>query len=228
MARARRCRRPARRARSRPRPSRSGAAQDLHQRGLARAVLAEQHVNLARRDLEVDAVEGDHAREGLADPASCEAPAESVDAIPVIGRRRPSSRRRRRRGCRAPRGSVRGRRAAAWRAALSRRSSRHAHGDLSHLQPRLVDRGQRDVAQGGERGVVVADERDVVGHLSPRSSIALSAPMAARSFAAKMAVGRGRSLEEQQRAAVAAFLGEGARNHAHELRRGAGRSWPSS
>ena len=44
-------------------------AEDLHQRGLARAVLAEQDVDLARRDLEVDAVERHHAGEGLADPA---------------------------------------------------------------------------------------------------------------------------------------------------------------
>ena len=50
-----------------PASGREGAAQDLHQRALAGAVLAEQGVDLARAELEVDAVEGDGGAEALAD-----------------------------------------------------------------------------------------------------------------------------------------------------------------
>ena len=39
------------------------AVEHAHQRALAGAVLAEQRVHLARPDVEVDAVVGDHARE---------------------------------------------------------------------------------------------------------------------------------------------------------------------
>jgi hypothetical protein len=43
------------------------AHQDVHQRRLAGAVLADEGVNLAREDIEVDAVEGEHAGECLDD-----------------------------------------------------------------------------------------------------------------------------------------------------------------
>src|SRR6185369_10822106 len=41
--------------------------------------------------------------------------------------------------------------------ALEQRAQR----ELAHLDPRLVDRRERDVTQGGQRRVVVADEGDV-------------------------------------------------------------------
>ncbi len=41
--------------------------QDVHERGLAGAVLAEQRVDLARADVEIDVVVGEDAREGLDD-----------------------------------------------------------------------------------------------------------------------------------------------------------------
>ena len=44
-----------------------GAAEDLHQRGLARAVLAEQHVHFAAVQREIDAVERDDARKCFPD-----------------------------------------------------------------------------------------------------------------------------------------------------------------
>jgi hypothetical protein len=47
----------------------AGAAQDLHQRRLAGAVLAEQDVHLARTQLEAHIVEGDDARVAFADAA---------------------------------------------------------------------------------------------------------------------------------------------------------------
>ncbi len=46
--------------------------QDVHQGGLAGAVLAEQRVDLARPDLEVDAVVGDDARISLRDATHLE------------------------------------------------------------------------------------------------------------------------------------------------------------
>src|SRR5690349_8103438 len=46
-----------------------GAAQDFHQRRLAGPVLAEQHVNTARLQRQVDAIERDHAWERLPDAA---------------------------------------------------------------------------------------------------------------------------------------------------------------
>ena len=46
--------------------------QDVHQRGLAGAVLAEQCVHLAAADVEADVVIGDDAREDLADPSHLE------------------------------------------------------------------------------------------------------------------------------------------------------------
>ena len=46
--------------------------EDVHQRRLAGAVLAEQRVHLALRQLEVDVVVGDDARERLRDPAHLE------------------------------------------------------------------------------------------------------------------------------------------------------------
>ena len=49
-----------------------GAAQNLHQRRLAGAVLSEQHVHVAGFDGEVHGVERDHAGKGLADPAHFE------------------------------------------------------------------------------------------------------------------------------------------------------------
>jgi hypothetical protein len=45
------------------------AGHDGEQRALARAVLADQRVDLARRQLEVHAVEGDRGPEPLPDPA---------------------------------------------------------------------------------------------------------------------------------------------------------------
>jgi len=39
-----------------------------------------------------------------------------------------------------------------------------ANGEGTKLAARLVDRGEIDVAQGGKRAVVVADERDILGH----------------------------------------------------------------
>src|SRR5690606_34511599 len=46
---------------------RVGAGEHLDQRALAGAVLAQQHVHLATAQIEVHAVERDHAGEGLAD-----------------------------------------------------------------------------------------------------------------------------------------------------------------
>ena len=46
--------------------------EDVHQRRLARAVLAEQRVHLAATELEVDVVVGDDAGERLRDPAHLE------------------------------------------------------------------------------------------------------------------------------------------------------------
>ena len=46
------------------------AVQDLHQRRLAGAVLADQGVDRARADRDVDVVVGDDAREALADPVA--------------------------------------------------------------------------------------------------------------------------------------------------------------
>ena len=46
--------------------------EDVHQRRLAGAVLAEQRVHLAAAELEVDVVVGDDARERLRDPAHLE------------------------------------------------------------------------------------------------------------------------------------------------------------
>ena len=51
----------------RPRIPRHRAAQDLHQRRLARAVLAEQYVNFSLPNVEIDAVERDDAGERFAD-----------------------------------------------------------------------------------------------------------------------------------------------------------------
>ena len=48
------------------------AGQDLDQRGLAGAVLAEEAVHLAGADVEVDAVEGADTRELLDDPVHLE------------------------------------------------------------------------------------------------------------------------------------------------------------
>jgi LacI family transcriptional regulator len=47
--------------------ARAGTAQDLHQRRFAGAVLAEQHVHLARAQLEAHVIEGDDARVAFAD-----------------------------------------------------------------------------------------------------------------------------------------------------------------
>ena len=49
-----------------------GAAEDLHQRRLAGAVLAEQHVHFAGVQRQIDAVERDDAGKGLADAAHLE------------------------------------------------------------------------------------------------------------------------------------------------------------
>src|SRR5262249_57962393 len=48
------------------------AAEDLHQRRFARAVLAEQHVDVAGLERQIDAVERDHAGKRLADTAHLE------------------------------------------------------------------------------------------------------------------------------------------------------------
>ena len=48
------------------------AGEDLHQRGLAGAVLAHQGVDLAGAEVEVDAVEGGHAGEALGDAAGAQ------------------------------------------------------------------------------------------------------------------------------------------------------------
>ena len=76
------------------------AGEDLHQRRLARAVLAEQAVDLARRELEAHAVQHAHGAEVLADagegdaqahrgatqvpPAAEEATAASMKATPAM------------------------------------------------------------------------------------------------------------------------------------------------
>ena len=48
------------------------AVQDVHQRGLAGAVLAEQRVHLAAAEIEVDVVVREDAREALGDPLELE------------------------------------------------------------------------------------------------------------------------------------------------------------
>ena len=48
------------------------AVQDVHQRGLARAIFAEQSQHFARVQLQVDVVVGDQATETLDDPARFE------------------------------------------------------------------------------------------------------------------------------------------------------------
>ena len=62
------------------------AVQDLHQRGLARAVLTDEGVDGAGADRDVDVVVGDHAREALADPGDSTAGRSSVAVA-----RRPTS-----------------------------------------------------------------------------------------------------------------------------------------
>ncbi len=64
-----------------PGVARGGAAQDADEGGLAGPVLAEQHVDLARAQVEVHAVEGDHAGVGLADPAQAEEGDRRPDAL---------------------------------------------------------------------------------------------------------------------------------------------------
>ena len=49
------------------------AGNEMHQGGLAGAVLADQRMDLAAADLERDAVDGPHAREGLGDVADGQA-----------------------------------------------------------------------------------------------------------------------------------------------------------
>ena len=61
----------ARAARTRPRRA-LDAAEDFHQRALAGAVLAEQPVDLAGQQLEIDPAERDGAAEPLGDPAQLE------------------------------------------------------------------------------------------------------------------------------------------------------------
>ena len=61
------------------------AAQDLHQGALAGAVLADQSVDLARQQIEIDAVERDRAAEALGDAA--EAPASGSDGVTPESRR---------------------------------------------------------------------------------------------------------------------------------------------
>src|SRR5207248_8364788 len=43
------------------------AAENLHQGGFAGPILAEQHVDVASLERQIDAIEGDHTRERLAD-----------------------------------------------------------------------------------------------------------------------------------------------------------------
>jgi hypothetical protein len=54
------------------------AVDDLHQRGLARAVLAEHRVDLARGELETDAVEREHGGVALDDAGK---PEERSDGV---------------------------------------------------------------------------------------------------------------------------------------------------
>ncbi len=54
------------------------AVDDLHQRGLARAVLAEHRVDLARGDVETDAVEREHGGVALDDAGK---PEERLDGV---------------------------------------------------------------------------------------------------------------------------------------------------
>ena len=62
------------------------AVEDLHERRLARAVLAGERVDLARQQLEVDAVEGQHARERLADARHAHERRASQDAARELDR----------------------------------------------------------------------------------------------------------------------------------------------
>jgi hypothetical protein len=59
------------------------AVQDVDQRGLPGAVLAEQSVDLASSNLQVDASIGDHAREPLGDP---DHPKERLHRAPIATR----------------------------------------------------------------------------------------------------------------------------------------------
>ena len=87
-----------------------------------------------------------------------------------------------------------------------------AHRQLAHLQPRLMDGGERDVAQRGQRRVVVADQRDVVRHPAGRSPRSRSGrrwrPGRWRRRSPSAA---GAAPRRRQRAAVAALLRVGAR-----------------
>ena len=67
------------------------AGEDVHERALAGAVLAEQRVDLARPQVEVDVVVGEDAREALDDPGRLERGRASSRGRPRRGRSRISA-----------------------------------------------------------------------------------------------------------------------------------------
>ena len=109
--------------------------------------------------LQVHAVEGEHSGKGFPDRLHVQAGAAAssglTDAVRRAGERWSARTTRRGGEDHAPR----------LLAVVVHALEERAQRQLAHLEPRLVDRGQRDVAEGGQRRVVVADQRDVVRNL---------------------------------------------------------------
>jgi hypothetical protein len=64
-----------------------GSAQDLHQRGLASAILTEQYMHFPGSNIEVHSIERLHAGEALRDPSNLEGrPAVDGQFGPVFNR----------------------------------------------------------------------------------------------------------------------------------------------
>ena len=172
-----------------------GAAQDLHQRRLARrrsrrAGRAPRPRALPGRHV----VEREHAGNDFADPLGMMQPAAAAgQGSRTLAAAEPrSSRTTRLRARTTRRGSTR-----SLVDALERRAQRQ----LAHLDPRLVDRGERRWRRAASARVVVADERDVVGHAQAALLDRVEGADARRGrWAAKIAVGRAAWPSRRQRA----------------------------
>ena len=86
--------------------------------------------------------------------------------------------------------------------------------------------GERDVAQGGQRRVVVADEGDVVGHLEAALLDRVEGADGGEVVGGEDRRGPGPLGEQQEAAGVAAFLRVGPGDDGDEALRARGASWP--